>query len=222
MRIEIWSDVVCPWCAIGRANLHRTLDDLPDRDDIELRYRSFELDPDAPQERTGDYAELLGRKYGTGREGAQQMIDRMAATGAEAGVEFRFDIARPGNTFDAHRLLHLAGDRGVQDDLKGRLMHAYAAEGTPIGRHEALQQLAVEVGLPSDEVRDTLASDRYADAVRADEVRARKLGITGVPFFLVDGQFGLPGAQPPRLLRKVIDHARSAASDPETATEDDD
>jgi predicted DsbA family dithiol-disulfide isomerase len=172
-------------------------------------WRAFELDPSAPKVRdpSQTYAERIAKKYGTQAAQAQVMIDRMTATAAKDGLEFRFDRIRPGNTFDAHRLLHLAHERGRQDALKERLMRAYLTEGQAIGEPEVLAPLAVEVGLDAAEVGDLLAGDRYASEVRQDEALARELGITGVPFFVLAGKLGVSGAQPADVLRGALDRA---------------
>ncbi len=204
MRVEIWSDVVCPWCYIGKRRFEAALAAFPHRDEVEVVWRSFELDPGAPQERIGDYAQMLATKYGVSVPEGQQMIDTMTAAAAQDGLDFRFDIARVGNTFDAHRLLHLAHDSGVQDAVKERLVLATFTEGEPIGDHETLVRLVSEAGVDADEARAVLASDRYADAVRADEAQARAYGISGVPFFVVDGKYGVSGAQPAEALGQVL------------------
>ena len=209
MRVEIWSDVVCPWCYVGKRRFEAALASFAHRDEVELVWRSFELDADAPPspEVAGDYAERLARKYGRGVEAAQQMIDTMTATAAQEGLDFRFDRARPGNTFDAHRLLHLALERGVQDDVKERLDAATFTDGLRVSDHEALVDVARAAGLDADEAREVLASDRYADAVRADEAQARAYGISGVPFFVVDGKYGISGAQPAELIAQALEQA---------------
>ena len=204
MRVEIWSDIVCPWCYIGKRRFEAALAAFPHRDEVEVVWRSFELDPGAPQERIGDYAQLLADKYGVPVEQGQQMIDTMTTTAAQDGLVFRFDLARVGNTFDAHRLLQFAHERGMQDAVKERLVRATFTEGEPIGDHETLVRLVTEVGIDADEARAVLASDRYADAVRADEAQARAYGISGVPFFVVDGKYGVSGAQPVEALGQVL------------------
>ena len=209
MKVEIWSDVVCPWCYVGKRRFEQALAAFPQREQVEVVWRSFELDAQAPRERTGDYAALLAAKYGFSVERGQQMIDTMTATAAQEGLDFRFDRARVGNTFDAHRLLHLAAERGVQDAVKERLMHATFTEGEPIGDRETLVRLAAEAGLDADEARQVLTSDRYAGAVRADEQQARAYGISGVPFFVVDGRYGVSGAQPAGALLEVLQTAWS-------------
>ena len=205
VRVEIWSDVVCPWCYIGKRNLDEALAGFAHRDEVEVRWRSFELDPEAPAVREGDYAGRLAAKYGVARPQAQEMIDRMTEAGAHAGVTFRFDLARPGRTFDAHRLLHLAHHHGRQHALEERLFAATFTEGKAIGDTEVLVGLAVDVGLDPDEARAVLAGEDHADDVRADERQAAALGITGVPFFVLDGTYGVSGAQPPEVLREVLE-----------------
>src|SRR5574338_1173995 len=174
MRIDVWSDIACPWCYVGKRRLERALATFSH--EVETVYHSFELDPRAPRVRDDkSYVERLATKYMLPVAQAQQMIDRMTRTGAEEGLELRFDRARSGNTFDAHRLLHLARERGVQGALKERLMRAYFTDGVAIGVADELVPLAVEVGLAEPEVREVLASDRYADDVRRDEARAEEL-----------------------------------------------
>jgi predicted DsbA family dithiol-disulfide isomerase len=212
MLVEVWSDVVCPWCYIGKRHLEQALDGYEHRDDVVVRWRSFELDPSAPATREGDYVGRLAAKYGVAREQAQEMVDGMTARGAGVGLDLRFDRSRPGNTFDAHRLLHLAAERGVQDALEERLFAATFTDGEPIAEHDALVRLATEVGLDADEARVVLESDAYADAVRADERQASAYGIRGVPFFVVDGTYAASGAQPPEVLLEMLDQARQGVA----------
>ncbi|PKB30288.1 putative DsbA family dithiol-disulfide isomerase [Pseudonocardia alni] len=210
VKLEIWSDVVCPWCAIGRARLQAALSGFAHRDAVTLRWRSFELDPAAPREQPGDRAEHLAAKYGVSVAAARRMEGQVTATAAADGLEFRFDRARHGNTADAHRLLHHAWETGgatVQDELKGRLLRASFTDGEPIGDPEALVRIAVGAGLDEDGVRAVLGSDRHLDDVRADEDLARSLGITSVPFLVIDDRYGVAGAQPIEALREVLDTA---------------
>jgi predicted DsbA family dithiol-disulfide isomerase len=146
----------------------------------------------------------LAEKYGSTVEHARSMQQQMTDVAAAEGLEFRFDLARDGNTFDAHRLLHLATAHGVQDALEERLMRAYLGEGELISDHATLARLAADVGLPEDEVSELLATDQYADAVRDDERTAASLGITAVPFFVIDRELGAAGAQPPEVLRDLL------------------
>jgi predicted DsbA family dithiol-disulfide isomerase len=204
MHVEIWSDIACPWCYIGKRRFESALAAFEHRDDVTVTWRSFELDPVAPRERDADGATHLAEKYGTSREQALAMHQRMTDVAAEEGLEFRFDRARGGNTFDAHRLLHLAAAHGAQDAMKERLMRAYLTEGEAIGDPETLERLAIDAGLPADEVRELLAGDRFADEVRGDERTAAQLGIHAVPFFVVDRAMGASGAQPPEVFAELL------------------
>jgi predicted DsbA family dithiol-disulfide isomerase len=211
LRIDVWSDIACPWCYVGKRRLERALERFPHRADVELVWRAFELDPAAPpiRDASQSYAEGLARKYGTQTSEAQRMIERMVATAAADGLDFRFDRIRSGNTFDAHRLLHLAHERGQQDAVKERLLRAYFTEGEPVGDREVLARLARDAGLDEAEARDALDGDRYASEVRQDEAVARELGITGVPFFVLGGRLGMSGAQPADVLLGALERAWS-------------
>jgi predicted DsbA family dithiol-disulfide isomerase len=204
MHVEIWSDIACPWCYIGKRRFEAALAGFEHSDQVRVTWRSFELDPDAPAERAGDRAVHLAEKYGSSVEQAIAMQDQMTAVAASEGLDFRFDIAREGNTFDAHRLSHLAGVHGLQDAFEERLMRAYLGEGELISDHATLARLAVEVGLPEDEVRDVLATDHYAAEVREDQRTGAGLGIRAVPFFVIDREFGASGAQSPEILRELL------------------
>ena len=214
MKVEIWSDVVCPWCYVGKRNFEAALSRFEHRDQVDVVWRAFELDPSAPLERQGDYATHLARKYGMGVDQAQTMIETMTATGARAGVALDFGRARPGNTFDAHRLIHLAGDRGVQDAVKERFLRGTFTDGEPIGDRDVLLRLAVQAGLPEDEAAAVLESDTYAAEVRAEEDLALELGISAVPFFVIDRTFGLPGAQPPDVILNALERAWEKTLEP--------
>jgi predicted DsbA family dithiol-disulfide isomerase len=207
MKVEIWSDVVCPWCYIGKRRFESALARFSHRDDVEVVWRSFELDPSAPERRAGDNAERLAAKYGMSRQQAVDSQDRLTQMAAQEGLAFHFDKTQSGNTFDAHRLLHLAAEGGVQDEVKERLFRAYFSEGEPIGEAETLVRLVAEVGLASADAEAVLASDRYAEEVRAEEHEATQLGINGVPFFVVDRRYGVSGAQPADVLLQVLDRA---------------
>ena len=209
MQVEIWSDVVCPWCYIGKRRFEAALARFAHRDEVDPVWRSFELDPAAPPSEltAGTYARRLAAKYGRSEAQAQLMMDSMTASAAEEGLDFHFELARPGNTFDAHRLLHLALEHGLQDPLKERLDRATFTEGAAVSDHAVLRALAVEVGLPTEQVEGVLASDQFAQAVRADEAQARTYGISGVPFFVLDGRYGISGAQPADLLRRALEQA---------------
>jgi predicted DsbA family dithiol-disulfide isomerase len=209
MQVDIFSDVVCPWCSVGKRRFEKALSRFEHGDEIDVVWRAYELDPQAPVRREGDHAEHLARKYGMPRPQAVAGIERLTATAAAEGLDFHFERAQPGNTFDAHRLLHYAGQAGpeVQDALQERLFTAYFTDGAPIGDPATLIRLAGEVGLDVDECAAILAGDRYADEVRADEREALELGVTGVPFFVVDGKFGIPGAQDADSILSVLQRA---------------
>jgi len=195
MQIEIWSDVICPWCYIGKRRFERALGQFAGRDEVRVIWRSFELDPQAAQQHPGTLEDLLAAKYGVSHEQAVAMNARVTALALEEGLEYRLGQARPGNTFDAHRLLHLAESRGVGDAAMERLMRGYFAEALPVGERPALARLAPDFGIPEAEALAVLEGDAYADAVRADEARAAAFGITGVPFFVFDEKSGISGAQ---------------------------
>jgi predicted DsbA family dithiol-disulfide isomerase len=207
MHIEIWSDIACPWCYVGKRRFEAALAAFEHRDEVTVTWRSFELDPQAPVARSVDSATHLAQKYGMSREQAQVSQRRLADVAAADGIEMRFDLARGGNTFDAHRLVHLAAAHGVQDAMTERLMRAYFTEGELIGDAGALTRLALEVGLPADEVRDVLAGTRYAAEVREDEHTAMSLGIHAVPFIAVDRRIGAAGARPPEALGELLRQA---------------
>ncbi len=200
MNVEIWSDIACPWCYVGKRRLEAALAAFEHTDQVTVTWRSFELDPGAPSERPEDAAGHLARKYGRTREQAEQMHATMTGVAAGEGLEFRFDRLRLGNTFDAHRLVHLAAAHDRQDAMKERLMRGYLSEGELMSDHAALTRLAIEVGLDGDEVRETLATDRFAAEVREDERTASSLGISAVPMFVADRALGASGAQSPEVL----------------------
>ncbi len=210
MHVEIWSDIACPWCYVGKRRFEAALAAYEHRDEVTVTWRSFELDPQAPAQRDEDGAAHLAQKYGMSRAQALAMQARMTDTAARDGLEFRFDIARGGNTFDAHRIVHLATAHGAQDAMQERIMRAYLSEGELISDHATLERLAIEVGLPGDEVRDVLSSERFAAEVREDERTAARIGISAVPFFVVDRAIGASGAHPPEQLLELLRQARAA------------
>ncbi|MEO7731634.1 MAG: DsbA family oxidoreductase [Kofleriaceae bacterium] len=220
LQVDIWSDIACPWCYIGKRHLEQALARFPHKDEVEVVWHAFELDPAAPKTRepSASYAERIAKKYGMKTEQAQQRIDQMVNTAASDGLEFHFERVRPGNTFDAHRVVHLGHERGVQDAVKERMLRAYMTEGQALGDHDVLVALAREAGLDEPEVREVLASDRYAAEVRQDEVQARELGISGVPFFVLDGRLGVSGAQPADVLLGALNQAWSTLRQPALET----
>ncbi len=202
--VEIWSDIACPWCYVGKRRFEAALAEFEHRDQVRVSWRSFELDPHAPREREGDRAERLAEKYGITPERARELEAHLTEVAATDGLRMRFGIARSGSTFDAHRIVHLAADHGLQDAMKERLLRAYFSEGELMADHETLLALAVEIGLPEEEVRQTLAGERYADQVRDDEQTATRLGISAVPTFVIDRALGASGAHPPQELLQLL------------------
>jgi predicted DsbA family dithiol-disulfide isomerase len=211
LTVEIWSDVVCPWCYIGKRRFEAALAAFEHADEVTVMWRSFELDPEAPKLAEGSAGERLAAKYGMSVERATQMHAEMTARAAAEGLDFRFDLAKSGTTFDAHRLIHLAATYGHQAAAKERLMRAYFTEGAAISDPQTLIRLVAEVGVDPAEAADVLQTDRFAEDVREDEVLASSLGIQGVPFFVLDRRYGVSGAQPPEVLVQALDQAWGAA-----------
>jgi predicted DsbA family dithiol-disulfide isomerase len=209
MKVEIWSDVVCPWCYIGKRNFEQALGSFGHADQVEVEWRSFELDPNSPARVAMPMSEILQRKYNMSREQAEAANARLTSLAAGVGLEYHLEDAQVGNTFDAHRLIHFAATTGRGDAMKERLLAAYFTEGKSPSDHATLTALAVEIGLDGDEAAAVLAGDRFADEVRADESRAAALGVSGVPFFVIDEAYGVSGAQPPEVLLGALDRAWS-------------
>jgi predicted DsbA family dithiol-disulfide isomerase len=207
MQVEIWSDVVCPWCYLGKKRFERALGEFAHSTEVEVIYRSFELDPAAPKEVTTPTISVLASKYGMSDEQAEQAQRQMEQRAAQDGLTFRMSGLRSGNTRDAHRLLHLAKARGLQPELAERLHRAYFTEQDSIFDHQALIRLAAEAGLEAGEVAGVLAGDDYAADVLADEAMARALGASGVPFFVIERRYGISGAQPAKTIARVLDEA---------------
>jgi predicted DsbA family dithiol-disulfide isomerase len=205
MHAEIWSDVVCPWCYIGKRRFERAVAAFGHP--VEIVWRSYELNPNAPPVRDGSSLERIARKYGMTLEEAGRRYQHITDLAAAEGLDYHLDRARWGRSFDAHRLLHLARDRGIEGAVKERFLAGYLQEGVAIGLPEALAPLAVSAGLDADEVAAVLSGDAYSDDVRADEERAVEIGITGVPFFVIDGRFAIPGAQDPETILAVLERA---------------
>jgi predicted DsbA family dithiol-disulfide isomerase len=205
LTVEIWSDVVCPWCYIGKRRFEAAVAQFPH--EVEYTWRSFELDPSAPPTREHGATEHLAAKYGMSLDQARASHAQMTELAAQEGLEYHFDKARGGNSFDAHRLIHLAAAHGRQDEAKERLMRAYFTEGVAIGDREALVALAADIGVDPDEARAVLDGDAYADAVRDDETLAHRIGINAVPFFVLNRRYGVSGAQPAEILMQALEKA---------------
>ncbi len=209
MDVEIWSDVVCPWCYVGKRQFEEALGRFGHADQVTVSWRSFELDPTSPREVGMSMDRLLERKYGMSAEQAQAANAQMTSLAASVGLEYHLERSKPGNTFDAHRLIHLAATHGKGGELKERLLAAYFTEGRSVGDPATLAEVAVEVGLDPAEVEETLAGEAFAAEVRADEARAVALGATGVPFFVIDEAYGVAGAQGADVLLGALEKAWS-------------
>ncbi len=205
MKVEIWSDVACPWCYLGKRRFESALAQFEHRDQVEVVWRSYQLDPSAPQTSDVTVNQMLAKKYGMSIEQARTTNNQMSEMGAEEGIDYHFEKAQYGNTFDAHRLIHLAAHHDLQDAAKERFLKAYFSEGVAIGDHDTLVRLISEVGIDPEEARAVLDSEDYAEEVRADERRARMFGVNGVPFFAIDEKYGISGAQPTEVFSEVLE-----------------
>lgn len=200
IKIDVWSDIACPWCYIGKRNLEKGLAETASDADapaVEVTYHSFELSPDTPVDFEGDELDFLAGHKGMPRERVSEMLENVTGVAANAGLEYRFDLLQHTNTVKAHELLHFAKAQGAQLPMAERLMAAYFTEGRHVGRVDDLVDLAGEAGLDADAAREALESGQYLPAVRADQAQAQAYGIQGVPFFVIDGKYGVSGAQPP-------------------------
>jgi predicted DsbA family dithiol-disulfide isomerase len=212
VKIEIWSDVVCPWCYIGKRRIESALAEFEHADQVEVHWRSYQLDPGAPTVPTESTSLMLARKYGQSVAGAKQMQDRVEAVAAEEGLVYRLSETLHLNTVDAHRLIHLAHRQGG-NDLQGRvkeaLLHAYFTEARDVADHAELREVAVAAGLDPSLVEEVLGSREFENDVHADVEQAQAYGASGVPFFVVDEKYGVSGAQPKEVFSQVLERAWS-------------
>jgi predicted DsbA family dithiol-disulfide isomerase len=207
VKIEVWSDVVCPWCYIGKRRLQKALAESEHDGGVEVTWRSFQLDP---TQRRGDNrltTEMLAGKYGVPAAQAEAMQERVTALAAEEGLTYHLDKSLTANTFDAHRLTHFAATRDLADGIHERLFRAALTDGEAVDDTETLVRIGTDVGLPADEVRKVLDGDAYADEVRDDIREARALGANGVPFFVFDRTYGISGAQPIEVFLATLEKA---------------
>lgn len=211
MKIDIWSDVACPFCFIGKRNLEAALAQFPHRDEVQVTWHNFELDPNAQTDYKENQFELLAKKYGMSLEQARENTERVAQSGEAAGIRFDFEKVIPTNTFNAHRLIQLAHQHGLQDAAEEKLFTAMFEEGQHIGRNETLQAIAAAIGLDATATADMLNSDAYTKEVRADEAEAQSLGIRGVPFFVLDRKYAISGAQPVDVFVQTLQKVREEA-----------
>ncbi|WP_353856494.1 DsbA family oxidoreductase [Bacillus sp. Bos-x628] len=195
MKVQIWSDVACPFCYIGKKQLEAALEQFPQRDQVEVEFKSFELDPHAPKQVDYDVHDMLVKKYGMSRSQAIAMNEQVKQVGKEKGVDFQFDPIILTNTFDAHRFVQYASKAGKGDIVMGELFKAYFTDGKHVGDHKILLDIAKKVGLDQGELQKVLDGQEYAEDVRSDETEAKELGISAVPFFLINDKYSVAGAQ---------------------------
>jgi predicted DsbA family dithiol-disulfide isomerase len=207
MKIEIWSDVACPWCFIGKRRFEAALAAFPHRDAVEVVWRSYQLDPTLPEHYDGTELEYLSSRKGMPAGQVSQMFEHVAQQAKDEGLDYHFDKVVVANSFTAHRLIHLAAAHGRQDAAKERLLSDHFEHGKDIGSRDYLSSLGGELGLPANEVDELFTTDKYTDQVRFDIQEARGLGISGVPFFVIDRKFGLSGAQPTGTFTAALNQA---------------
>ncbi len=204
ITVDVWSDVACPWCYIGKRHLEAALRQFALRDRVQLTWHSFQLDPTSPAVSEEKVTEALSKKYGMPPAQVVEMMNRVDGVARSVGLQLRLADSVLGNTFDAHRLIHFAADKGRQDDMKERLFRAYFVESQAIGKHDTLLQLACDLGFDLGEVSHVLGSGQYTEGVKADLTQARAHGITGVPFFVFQKKYAVSGAQPSETLLTIL------------------
>lgn len=207
MKVEIWSDMVCPFCYIGKRRFEAALEQFPNKDEIDVVFRSFELDPNAPRDVDHDVHDMLAAKYGMSREQAKAMNANVGGQAKELGLDYVFDTMILTNTFDSHRLSHFADRYGKKKEMTERLFKAYFTESKHIGDHETLADLAAEVGIDRNEAANVLAGDEYTNEVQADEQEGAKIGIRGVPFFVINRKYAISGAQSSEVFLNALQKA---------------
>ena len=207
IKVDVWSDIACPWCFIGKRKLESGIaafDELNPDGEVDVEFHSFELSPDTPVDFEGSEIDFLAKFKGMPEEQVKGMLANVTTAAQEVGLNYDFDALQHTRTVKAHQLLHFAKAQGKQLETEERLMQAYFEEGRHVGRDEDLADLAVEVGLDRDEVLKSLAADEYLSAVEADQAQAVEYGIRGVPFFVIDGKYGISGAQAPETFTEVF------------------
>jgi predicted DsbA family dithiol-disulfide isomerase len=214
MKVEIFSDVACPFCYIGMMNFRKALAAYPDPDSVDVTWRSFQLNPEMPRDIEGDMYDYLSEKFGVTRDEARTMNDRVLASAHGAGIDMDFDQARPANTFDAHRMLHLAAEQGVGEELGLILFDTYFNGRADVADPEVLIALAARAGVDRAAAEEVAAGDRFAEEVKADRALASELGISAVPTFVIDRRLGVSGAQPPEILLGALTQAAEESAAP--------
>ena len=206
MKVEVWSDIMCPFCYIGKRNYEKALAWFEGKDSIEIEWRSFQLDPTIPKSSPvkENVFRYLADKKGISYEQSAKMHDRVIQMAKQAGLKYRFDKAIVANSFDAHRLIQLAKSKGLGDSAEERLFQAYFTEGKDFGDHQTLIEIGKEIGLPEEEIKSALVSDVFAEKVEQDIREAAEIGVEGVPFFVFDRKYAVSGAQPPEYFLQVL------------------
>ncbi|WP_404293853.1 DsbA family oxidoreductase [Cytobacillus kochii] len=204
MKVEIWSDIACPFCYIGKRKFEHALVGFDQKDEVEVVYKSFQLDPNAPQNTTETMNQMLAKKYGQSVEQVEQMQQQVTAQANEVGLDYHLNDAKMTNTLDAHRLIHLAKEKGKMSEMKEQLLKSYFVEGKHVGEIESLVDIAAAVGLDKEEVTSVLASDQYKKEVEADMQEGVQLGVQGVPFFVFNRKYAVSGAQPSNVFSEVL------------------
>ncbi|KRC91894.1 disulfide bond formation protein DsbA [Terrabacter sp. Root85] len=207
MKVEIWSDIACPWCYIGKRRFEKALAAFPHRDEVEVQWRSYQLDPTLPDHHDGTELDYLVDRKGMSRAQVSQMFDQVTSIAADEGLRYDFGSVVVANSFAGHELLHLAKARGVGDEVKEALLSAHFEHGEDIGDREVLVRIGTQAGLDADEIARDLATHTWRDAVVADITAANSLGIRGVPFFVLDEKYGVSGAQPTELFTQALEQA---------------
>ncbi len=211
MRLEIWSDIACPWCYIGKKKLDAALEQFEGKDDVEIIWCSYLLDPDAPATYGMTMPQLLAKKYDMTVEEGKAATAKSTAAAKEVGLTYNMDIAQPGNTMDAHRLVHFAWEQGRGEQMKDRLWEAYFTKGEAVGDRDTLVRIGVEQGFKEDDVRKMLESDKYIAEVKAEDARAETVGVDLVPFFLIDGKHSISGVVSTEALLEALRNPGKAA-----------
>ncbi|WP_413377528.1 DsbA family oxidoreductase [Alkalihalobacillus sp. 1P02AB] len=205
MKVEVWSDIACPFCYIGEKKFEQALEQFSGKESVELEFKSFQLNPTAQKGSNQKMDELLAKKYGMSVEKARTMNQQVAERASDVGLTFHMDKIKPTNTLDAHRLSHLAKEEGKMKQMMDRLLKAYFTEGVDVSDHESLAQLAVEVGLDKDKVSSFLVGDKYKDVVASEQQEGSQIGVQGVPFFVFNRKYAVSGAQEPASFLEVLE-----------------
>lgn len=213
MNVEIWSDIACPFCYIGKRKFEEALQQFDNSNDVTVTFKSFQLDPDAEIDQTQTTLEMLAQKYGMSVEKAKEMTDQVTAQAKDAGLDYHLESSILTNTKDAHRLSHFAKEHGKMEEMMERLLKAYFTEVKHVGDHETLISLAGEVGLDKDAARDVLKSDQYSDDVKEEMQDGVNIGVQGVPFFVFNRKYAVSGAQPPQAFLDTLEKVQAESAE---------